>query len=177
MFGRGIRELFILQVLIRLQPSLEKHDFEGVRGCGQYLSQQRIWIKRDWRDERVQLIRRNFDDLRIWRTRRAADDCDAYARVSPDTRMIVHRIATRDLSSEAFLSNLIDYLALRTAVARVIEKPLLVNGDAMEERNASFTGYMHACRRELHHRFRSACEIGLKTSTRQAGIIMNRVRI
>src|SRR6266851_3168892 len=30
--------------------------------------------------------------------------------LSPDTRMIVHTIATRDLSSEAFLSNLIDYL-------------------------------------------------------------------
>jgi hypothetical protein len=29
--------------------------------------------------------------------------------------MIVHTIATRDLSSEAFLSNLIDYLALRTS--------------------------------------------------------------
>ena len=63
--------------------------------------------------------------------------------------MIVHRIATRDLRTEGFLSNFIDYLVLRTKpVARVIDKPLLINGDAMEERNASFAGYSYVCWRK-----------------------------
>jgi hypothetical protein len=65
LFGRGLRELLILQVLIRLQPPLEKHNFEGICGGGQDLSQQRIWIKRYGCDERVQLLRRKFNELSI----------------------------------------------------------------------------------------------------------------
>jgi hypothetical protein len=65
LFCHGIRELFILQVLIRLQPSLEKHDFEWICGCRQDLGQQWIWVKRDGRDEGVQLLRRKFDGLTI----------------------------------------------------------------------------------------------------------------
>src|SRR5882762_3412101 len=55
--------------------------------------------------------------------------------------MIVHRIATRHLSSEAFLSNFITTSLCVPAVERVIDQPLLKNGDAMEERRASFGGY------------------------------------
>jgi hypothetical protein len=50
LFCHGIRELFILQVFVRLQPALEEHDFERICGCRQGLGQQRIRIKRDGRD-------------------------------------------------------------------------------------------------------------------------------
>jgi len=48
--------------------------------------------------------------------------------------MPTHRIATQDLSTEAFLSSLIDYLALRNNCGAVDQKPLRTNADAMEER-------------------------------------------
>jgi hypothetical protein len=64
--------------------------------------------------------------------------------------MIVHRTATRDLSSEAFLSNLIAVPRFaHQPVARVINKPLLANADAMAERSASFAGYMYVFWRKL----------------------------
>lgn len=43
-----------------------------------------------------------------------ATDWDAYVTVSPGARIIVHRIATHVLQSEAFASNFIHYLALLT---------------------------------------------------------------
>jgi hypothetical protein len=47
--------------------------------------------------------------------------------------MMVHRIATPDLSREAFLSNFIDYLALRTGCVADDRKPVLIVRDAMDE--------------------------------------------
>jgi hypothetical protein len=49
-----LAEALILQVLIRLEPPLEP-------GPGQQL----IWIKRYGCDERVQLLRRKFNELSI----------------------------------------------------------------------------------------------------------------
>jgi hypothetical protein len=52
--------------------------------------------------------------------------------------MAMHRIAAGDLSSEAFVSNLMTTSLCARVVARAIEKLLLINVDAMEETNRFF---------------------------------------
>jgi hypothetical protein len=70
-------------------------------------------------------------------------------------------------------------------VARAIEKPLLINGDVMEERKASFAGYMYvllpgACS-DAHVEWITASDQHVKSNQKnlydRQGIIIIRVRI
>ena len=71
LFLHRIRERLIFQTLVVVQPPLQQDDFERIRGCSQYLGQQWVWIKSNWRDERIQLVRRNLGSLApgCWRRR------------------------------------------------------------------------------------------------------------
>ena len=60
LFRDSIGQRFVLQVLVLLQPLLELNNFQGIRGSRQNLSEHGIGIKCNRRDERVQLIRRDF---------------------------------------------------------------------------------------------------------------------
>jgi hypothetical protein len=53
----GVCERFALQILIIVHPLLKLNDFEGISRSGERLRQERVWIKRDRRDERIQLLR------------------------------------------------------------------------------------------------------------------------
>ena len=65
LFRHRVGECLVLQILVLLQPLLEQDDFQRIRGCGQDLGQQRVWIKRNRRNQRIQLLGRNLGDLRL----------------------------------------------------------------------------------------------------------------
>jgi hypothetical protein len=60
LFRHCIGKFLILQIRILFEPSLEKDDFERICRSRKYLSQQRVWIERNRRYERIQLLGRNF---------------------------------------------------------------------------------------------------------------------
>jgi hypothetical protein len=63
LFRHRIREGLIFQVLVAIQPPLEQNDFQRIRGRGQYLGQQRVWIQGNRRYQRIQLLGRKLGRL------------------------------------------------------------------------------------------------------------------
>jgi len=66
----GVRQRLALQILVPIHPLLELDNFKWISGSGECLSQKWIWIQRDRRNQRVQLIIRNFGSLFCVRGRR-----------------------------------------------------------------------------------------------------------
>jgi hypothetical protein len=66
----SVRQRLALQVFVSIHPLLKLDNFKWVSGSGECLSQQWIWIESDRRNQRVQLISRNFWSLFCVRGRR-----------------------------------------------------------------------------------------------------------
>jgi hypothetical protein len=58
LLGHCIRQRFALQILVSIHPLLELDNFKWIGRSGECLSQQRVGVERDRRDQRVQLSRR-----------------------------------------------------------------------------------------------------------------------
>jgi hypothetical protein len=65
LLGDGVGECFVLQRGVLLEPLEELNDFERIGGRGEGLGEEWIGIESDGRDERVELVVRNF----CWRRR------------------------------------------------------------------------------------------------------------
>jgi hypothetical protein len=66
----GIRQRFSLEVFVSIHPLLKLDNFKWISGSSEGLSQKWIWIKRDRRNQRVQLIIRKLGCLFCVRSRR-----------------------------------------------------------------------------------------------------------
>jgi hypothetical protein len=53
----GVCQRFALQILIVIHPLLKLQHFQGIGRSSQSLRQERIWIKSDRRNQRVQFLR------------------------------------------------------------------------------------------------------------------------
>jgi hypothetical protein len=60
-----VRQRLIFQIFIPLQPLLKLNNFQRISGSGQGLGQERVRIKRNRRNERIQLIWRNCFSRRL----------------------------------------------------------------------------------------------------------------
>jgi hypothetical protein len=63
LLGHGVSERGAFQVFISLRPLLKLDDFQRVSGGSQRLCKERVWIERDRRHQRIQLIIRNRRSL------------------------------------------------------------------------------------------------------------------
>jgi len=60
LLGHGVCQRFALQILIVIHPLLKLYYFERISRSGQGLGEERVGIKSDRRNQRIQLIIRNF---------------------------------------------------------------------------------------------------------------------
>jgi hypothetical protein len=63
LLGRGVRQCLVFQIFVSIQPLLKLNDLQWVSGSGQDLSEERIGIKSDRRNQRIQLISRQLRRL------------------------------------------------------------------------------------------------------------------
>jgi hypothetical protein len=59
----GVRECFALQILVSIHPLLKLDDLQWISGSSQRLCQERIRIKSDRRDQRIQFTARQLRRL------------------------------------------------------------------------------------------------------------------
>jgi hypothetical protein len=78
LLGHSVRQCLVLQIFVSIHPLLKLDDFKRIRRSSQRLSKEWIWIKRDRRHQRIQLIIRKLGSLFRVRGRRGHN-----LRVSP----------------------------------------------------------------------------------------------
>jgi hypothetical protein len=63
LLGHSVCQCFVFQIFVPIHPLLKLNDLQWVRGSGQDLGEERIGIKRDRRNQGIQLIRRELRNL------------------------------------------------------------------------------------------------------------------
>jgi hypothetical protein len=63
LLGHSVSQCFVFQIFVLIQPLLKLNYLQWVSGSGQHLSEERIGIKRNRRNQRIQLPSRQLRRL------------------------------------------------------------------------------------------------------------------